>query len=66
MGGSRSGMHYRKRGGGGSMEPTSRTAHRSRDAAYRAALGLGEDKPIPKELGTVSHQRPEFDTGYLA
>lgn len=65
MGGRRDGMHYRTQGGR-SGERTSRNAHAARDAAYRAALGIGDDGPMPKALGNLNHQRPEYSGDYLA
>jgi hypothetical protein len=65
MGGRRDGMHYRT-SKARSGERTSRSAHAARDAAYRAALGLGDDKPLPSELGSTHHQRGEFGPDYLA
>lgn len=65
MGGRREGMHYRSapvRSG----ERTSRSAHQARDKAYRAALGLGDSGPLPGELGSIKHQRPEIGTDYLS
>lgn len=56
----RSASHYRKKGGG-----STRNVHASRDAQYRAALGIEDAGPLPREIGTVRHQRSETGSGYL-
>lgn len=63
MGGHRSGMHYRAKNSGG--DRTSRSVHSYRDAAYRSALGVEGAGPLPREIGSVQHNRPEERAGYL-
>lgn len=46
----RPGMHYGRRTNG-EQAPT-RHALTDRDRAYRAALGLGDDDPLPKRYGS--------------
>lgn len=46
-------MHYRQRYSEADAA-TKAARHAGRDAAYRAALGISHDEPLPKSLGTVS------------
>lgn len=50
-------MHYKPRHGGVEQESGIRRAARfaARDAAYRAALGLPAEHPLPKSLGSRTH-----------
>jgi hypothetical protein len=53
----RSASHYQTKRNQGNT----RNVHASRDAQYRAALGIEDAGPLPREIGSVRHQRA--DTG---
>lgn len=60
----RSASHYRSKSAGPARSSTS--AHSARDAMYRRALGIEDAGPLPREIGSVRHQRGDkAGTTYL-